>query len=88
MTIDITIKAPIKAATNILIEFTLSNPNVYPPKIMRATDKVEPEDTPNIYGSTIGFLKNICNKIPDTARHAPPTMVASTLGILILYIIL
>ena len=50
------------------------NPKVAPKAKYKAAPKAAPQDVPISPGSTIGFLKSACNKVPPTAKLAPTKM--------------
>src|SRR5690606_29179169 len=66
-------KAPKQAAKGSVHLPTL-NPKVAPKAKYKAAPKAAPHEVPIRPGSTIGFLKSTCNKVPPTAKLAPTKM--------------
>lgn len=48
--------------------------------IAKAAPTAEPDDIPNVKGSTIGFLKIACKTLPDDAKAAPTINVNTIRG--------
>ena len=51
-------------------------------KIVKAINKLAPEDTPNTYGPASGFLNNCCKNKPEVERSMPVEIAVINLGIL------
>lgn len=86
--INNTAKAPIKAATTIML-FPKNVPDSILPNInvVSPTPNDAPELMPKMEGSAKGFLKNVCMSSPEIERAMPEIMAVSAEGSLISKII-
>ncbi len=60
-----------KQAANGKVHLPTLKPKLAPRAKYKAAPKAAPQEVPMRPGSTIGFRKRACNKVPPTARLAP-----------------
>lgn len=78
-TIPVEINAPMQAA-NGKVHLPTLKPKLAPRAKYKAAPKAAPQEVPISPGSTIGFLKSACSKVPPTAKLAPTKMQSIARG--------